>query len=183
MSTVKDLLDIPILYMELYRNDDAVKRVLLTSTVGTITATAGSALVTVSDSASLAVGYNLYQTDGTAIGTVASVGSGTATLTSNAPDTYTGALEVGIGWETAVSDAVLSLVRNGSGSSVIDLALGDGITLDGDWAQFDFTSLVTTVRADRYVGDFRVELLDGSKLTLIILSVATVIQNRSNFNA
>jgi hypothetical protein len=178
---VKDYLDIPELLIELYRNDDAVKRILLTTTVGTITATSGSASVTVSDSASLAVGYNLYQTDGTAIGTVASVGSGTATLTSVAPDTYSGVLKVGIGWETAVTDAVCDLVRNGTGTAVISLSLGSGITLDGDWMELDFTSLLTTVRADRYVGDVRVELVDGSYVTLIIISVATLIQNRSSF--
>lgn len=181
MSTVKDLLDIPLLYMELYRNDDAVKRVLMTSTVGTITATSGSASVTVSDSASLAVGYNLYQADGTAIGTVATVGSGTATLTSVAPDTYSGALKVGIGWETAVSDAVCQIRTKGSGRLIIDLQLADGITFDGDWMTLDFTSADTTVRADRYTGDVRVILLDDSKLTLIRIKNADVDQNRSNF--
>jgi hypothetical protein len=179
----RDPLNIPTLYTELYRNDDAVKRILMTTTVGTITATSGSASVTVSDSSSLAVGYNLYQDDGTAIGTVASVGSGTATLTSVAPDNYTGVLKVGIGWETAVSDAVCQIRTKGSGRLIIDLQLGAGISFDVDWMELDFTSAKTTVRADLYWGDVRAVLLDGSYQTLIRIEDNKVLQNKSELNA
>lgn len=176
-----DSLSIPEINLEFYRGDTAVKNILLTTTVGTIVATAGSPTVTVSDSDELATGYNLYDTNGNLIGTVSTVGSGTATLQSNVTTSYSGVLKVGIGWETAITDAVSQFVRVGTNDPVLSLTLASGLTFDGDWLEMDFTSLLTSIRADRYSGDLRVELLDGSIQTLITFNVVTFIKNRSSF--
>lgn len=178
---IYERLELPELNIELYRNDDAVWRVLLSSELGTVSCTLGSPTVTVSKT--MVLGYNLYTTNGELIGTVASVGSGTATLTSNATFTYSGVLKVGIDWEESVEEAVLEIVRKSSLQPLISLSLDAGLSLDGDWLTMDFTALRTTVRADRYTGDFRVKFLDGDNQTLFVLNVATIIQNRSNFDA
>lgn len=186
MSITRIPLSIPRATLELYRGDDALIRILLAAPAvdtdgdaSSITATSGSASVTVSDSTILAVGYRLYTASDVLIGTVATVGSGTATLAANATATYTGAYKVGIDWETAVTNATLDLVRFGTGTAVLSLALGDGITLDGDWCELDFTDTDTQVPAQQYAGDFRVELADGSITTLIRFDKITIYQNRS----
>jgi len=79
-----------------------------------------------------------------------------------------------------VDNVVCELTRFGSNDAVISLELGDGITLDGDWATLDFTATLTQVRADKYQGDFRALLADGvSVLTLFQIITAPFTQNRS----
>jgi hypothetical protein len=185
---ITETLDIPELVIPFYRGDTAVKRILLASDPGTdatpsaIVATAGSPNVTINYSSLLLAGMTLYTADSDAlvIGVIASVGSGTATLTSNATFSYSGAYKVGIGWEDAVDNVVCELTRFGSNDAVISLELGDGITLDGDWATLDFTATLTQVRADKYQGDFRALLADGvTVLTLFQIITAPFTQNRS----
>ena len=190
---ITETLDIPELVIPFYRGDTAVKRILLASDPATsmpietriasaITVTSGSASVTVNYSTLLLAGMTLYTADSDAlvIGVIASVGSGTATLTSNATFGYSGAYKVGIGWEDAVDNVVCELTRFGSNDAVISLELGDGITLDGDWATLDFTATATQVRADKYQGDFRALLADGDTvMTLFQIITAPFTQNRS----
>jgi hypothetical protein len=172
--------DIPMLEIPFYRGDTSVFRVLLASDVGTITATSGSASVTITDTDVLLAGMNLYTSNGDLIGVITSVGSGTATLTANATFSYSGAYKVGIGWETAIDNATCDITRFGSNQPVISLELGDGITLDGDWVTLDFTATDTQVRADKYQGDFRVLLADGVTVqTLFQVVNAPFTQNRS----
>jgi hypothetical protein len=174
--------DIPRLEIPFYRGDTSVFRVLLASDVGTLTATSGSASLTITDTDVLLAGMNLYTADSDArfIGTIDSVGSGTATLVNNATFSYSGAYKVGIGWETAIDNATCDITRFGSNQPVISLELGDGITLDGDWVTLDFTATDTLVRADKYQGDFRVLLADGQTVqTLFQIVNAPFTQNRS----
>jgi hypothetical protein len=178
---ITETLDIPELVIPFYRGDTAVKRILLASDVGTIVATAGSPNVTVTNSSLLLAGMNLYDSNGEDIGTILSVGSGTAVLTANVVTSYSGAYKVGIGWEDAVDNVVCELTRFGSNDAVISLELGDGITLDGDWATLDFTATATQVRADKYQGDFRALLADGDTvMTLFQIITAPFTQNRSS---
>ena len=186
MSIITETLDIPELIIPFYRGDTAVKRVLLASDPGTddtasaIVATAGSPNVTVNYSDLLLAGMNLYDSNGESIGTILSVGSGSAVLTTNVATSYSGTYKVGIGWEDVVDNVVCELTRFGSNDAVISLELGSGITLDGDWATLDFSATLTQIRADKYQGDFRALLADGvSVLTLFQIITAPFTQNRS----
>jgi len=86
---ITETLDIPELVIPFYRGDTAVKRILLASDPGdddtpsAIVATAGSPNVTINYSSLLLAGMNLYDSNGESIGTISSVGSGTAVLTAN----------------------------------------------------------------------------------------------------
>jgi hypothetical protein len=175
---------IPQVEATLYRGDSNTWRIYLTQPLeASFVVTSGSATVT-GDTSEIAQGWVLYtnDTDNRLIGTVATVGSGTFTLTSNATFSYSGTVRAGIDWETLnnsgdIDRMWLTLATWGANQAVFEADLTDGITLNGAIATIEFASDKTQFRAGSYAGDLRVEY-NGIVSTLVIIRALTLQQDR-----